>query len=193
MEGYMRGKTAHLVMFFLLPLWLFASIFCFSQDGDQPGRMGPGEGVGPGGRIGPEGGMGPGGMMGYNSPEYYENMNFTSNGQRIYFTSRSDSGEPITYIWEFPMGRTELACVSCHGPEGRGGELYMMMTSFDVPDITWYALTEKDDPPYTVNTLKRAITEGLDQEGKPLEEFMPRWSMAPQDLTDLVDFIRTLR
>lgn len=93
-----------------------------------------------------------------------------------------------------------ITCVSCHGPDGRGGEVTMMMLQFDVPDITWDNLTEEEEheeheehPPYTEETLKRAITQGLDPAGEMLEELMPRWQMSEQDLDDLVDFIKTLK
>ena len=80
----------------------------------------------------------------------------------------------------------------------------MMMWSFDTPDITWGNLTEEhhedepgeneheEHPPYTEETLKRAIAKGLDPAGEPLDEAMPRWRMSERDLDDLVEFIKTL-
>ncbi len=81
----------------------------------------------------------------------------------------------------------------------------MMMASFSVPDITWDKLTreapheEKPDedeheehPPYTEETLKSAITRGINPAGEPLDNEMPRWRMSGQDLDDLVAFIKTL-
>jgi cytochrome c oxidase subunit 2 len=125
---------------------------------------------------------------------------FESNGQRIYFTATSSSGEAITPEG-FTMMMHRIACVDCHGPEGKGGTVSMMMRSFDVPNITWSHLTEEeheeedheDHPPYTEETLKRAITQGLDPAGEPLDEFMPKWQMSAPDLSDLVDFIKTLK
>jgi cytochrome c oxidase subunit 2 len=125
---------------------------------------------------------------------------FSSNGQRIYFTATSSSGEAI--ISEgFTMMMHRIACVDCHGQEGKGGRVSMMMQSFDVPNITWPELTgqeheeggHEDHPPYTEETLKRAITQGLDPGGQPLDEFMPKWQMSSQDLDDLVNFIKTLK
>ena len=81
----------------------------------------------------------------------------------------------------------------------------MMMWSFDTPDITWDKLTQEEHheeesdtdeheehPPYTEETLKSAITRGINPAGEPLDEEMPRWIMSGQDLDDLVDFIKTL-
>ena len=52
---------------------------------------------------------------------------FSSNGERIYFTSTSDRGSPITYTGGPTSGMGmmmdgQLACSSCHGPSGKGGK-----------------------------------------------------------------------
>jgi cytochrome c oxidase subunit 2 len=126
------------------------------------------------------------------------NREYLSNGQRIYFTSTSDSRDRITYSGGpgMMMGGS-LACVNCHGEDGHGGTVSFMMQSYDVPNITWPELTGPDPdmehPPYTEETLKRAITRGLDPGGGQLEYPMPRWQMSEQDLNDLVSFIKTLK
>lgn len=50
----------------------------------------------------------------------------------------------------------------------------------------------QEHPPYTEETLKRAITRGLDPAGEPLDDLMPRWSISEADLNDLVAFLKTL-
>ena len=130
----------------------------------------------------------PGGNM------YTTTDSFQSNGQRIYFTATSSSGQPI--IPEgFTMMMHRIACVDCHGPEGKGGQVSMMMQSFDVPAIAWPELTghHEDHPPYTVETVKQAITQGVDPAGNELDEFMPRWRISDQDLNDLIDFLKGLK
>lgn len=121
-----------------------------------------------------------------------------SNGQLIYNTSTSDSGQPITYTGgPGMMMAEELTCATCHGPEGLGGTVNFMMRSYDVPNITWPVLSGPDPdmqhPPYTEETLKRAITDGLDPGGGPLEYPMPRWQLSAQDLNDLAAYIMTLK
>lgn len=129
---------------------------------------------------------------------------YSSNGERIYFTAESASGQPITYTGSIRMMHT-ISCVNCHGPEGEGGRVNMMMSYFDSPNITWHALTQEEDhkeepnqgeheehPPYTEVTLKRAITEGVDPADERLDDEMPLWRMSEQDLDDLVEFIKTL-
>jgi mono/diheme cytochrome c family protein len=132
-------------------------------------------------------------------------VSYSSNGERIYVSATSSSGQRITSSGGVMMMH-QLACVNCHGSDGKGGRVgLMMMATLDVPDITWHNLTQEDGhdgpedgeehdehPPYTEETLKRAITRGLDPAGEPLDEAMPRWRMSEDDLDDLVDFIKTL-
>ena len=79
----------------------------------------------------------------------------------------------------------------------------MMMQNFDVPDITWQRLTEEEHheeeeaeheehPPYTEETIRQAITKGINPAGEPLDEEMPRWKMSQQDLNDLMEFLKKL-
>jgi hypothetical protein len=130
---------------------------------------------------------------------------FDSNGERIYFTGTSQSGQPIVpemlEVHQMPPGR--LACVNCHGPEGRGGTITMMMGTFHAPDIRYSTLTalehdetgaeaHEEHPAYTNETIKRAITRGIDPAGEPLEWPMPDWQMSDSDLEDLVDYLKSL-
>ena len=121
---------------------------------------------------------------------------FRGNGERIYYTATSSSGDPIGFVggphWLHMHGGS---CVSCHGPGGRGG-IQIPMTSQVAPDIRYSTLTsEKHDeehPPYTKALIKRAITDGLDPAGEPLHWTMPRWRMSDADLNDLVEYLNTL-
>lgn len=133
---------------------------------------------------------------------------FESNGARIYFTGTSQRGTRITAEMGSGRGmmrRMQMSCASCHGPDGRGGEIQMMMRLIEVPDIRYQTLTseqhdeereeseeEHEHEPYTEETIKRAITEGVEPGGEPLDWPMPRWSMSGEDLDDLVEFLKTL-
>jgi cytochrome c oxidase subunit II len=114
------------------------------------------------------------------------------NGQDIFLTAVDAFGQRINAGGFVMMGRW-FACADCHGQQGHGGTVYMMMAQYDVPNITWPSLTGPDYiPPFTVDLLKRAITQGLDEKGKALDPFMPRWTMSSTDLSDLVAYIQTL-
>jgi len=125
---------------------------------------------------------------------------FRSNGEQIYFTATSQRGTLITA--DMGMGMMSsgmMTCANCHGPDGRGGRVQMMMGSFVAPDIRYQTLTSETEhaegeehPPYTDETIKRAITQGLDPAGKPLQWPMPRWRMTEADLDDVLAFLKSL-
>lgn len=134
---------------------------------------------------------------------------YKSNGEQIYFTATSRRTGRLSFemmgMMRMPGG--SLACVDCHGPDGKGKTVRMMMGPFDAPDIRYSTLTSAEHgdeeegeasshamehPPYTDGTIKRAIIEGIDPAGNPLESFMPRWRISDEDLDDLIDFLKTL-
>ncbi len=131
---------------------------------------------------------------GYQSPSY------PTNGQRIYYTGTNRRGERISRsggpMW---LSMHDGGCVSCHGEDGRAGVPVMMGTKIP-SDIRYHALTEEEHdehggeehPPYTDVTIKRAITDGLNPAGEPLDYTMPRWQMSEQDLDDLIAYLKTL-
>lgn len=176
------------------------------------------------------------GAMAFDIPD-----SFGSNGERIYFTATSASGQPISYdmadddeasmtgygSFQAGMGRMGgmgggmtdsdqmhntdgamrgMTCASCHGPDGAGG-IYLAMGTIKTPSIQSAELTAAEDvddehagddeeahghEPYTTDTLIRAIAEGLDPAGEELAWPMPRWKMAEQDMTDLVEYVESL-
>lgn len=124
---------------------------------------------------------------------------FESSGAAIYYTGYNQEGEAIPFTegprWLLVHGG---GCAECHGPTGEGGRL-MMMTLKLAPNIQYEYLTEEtareadEEPlPYTDLLLKRAITEGLDPAGEPLDPLMPRWHATEIELDDLVEFLKML-
>lgn len=126
---------------------------------------------------------------------------YRSNGAQIYYTATSQHGTPISFDLQMGMMggmmRGKLACVSCHGVDGQGGRVRLMMYTFTAPDIRYEALTSKEHvegeahEPFTDEAIKRAITEGVEPDGEPLDWPMPRWTMSATDLDDLLEFLKT--
>ena len=120
---------------------------------------------------------------------------FGSNGERIYFTTTSERGTAITYTggpasnsWMMDGGGS-LACASCHGTDGRGGEHSMgMMQVMDAADIRWSVLEGEFDP----EKFRLAVVEGKDPDGTQLNTDMPRWNIGNDDLANLIDYLKTL-
>jgi cytochrome c oxidase subunit II len=122
---------------------------------------------------------------------------YRSNGERIYFSATSNSGQPIVAdMGSMTMSTPMTACADCHGVDGRGGRVRMMMGWFEAPDIRYHTLTAaehaEEHPPYTDELIRRAITEGLDPAGEPLAFPMPRWRMSAADLDDLLGYLKSL-
>ncbi|MFP4345015.1 MAG: c-type cytochrome [Anaerolineales bacterium] len=133
------------------------------------------------------------------APSAPEVEGFESNGATIYHTGFSEEGERVPFSggphWLYRRGG---GCAACHGPEGEGEE-FIMMSNEEAPNIQYEHLTEETEhgegeehPPYNEALLKRAITEGLDPAGEPLDRTMPRWELEEDDLEDLIAFLKTL-
>jgi len=120
---------------------------------------------------------------------------FSSNGEQIYFTATSERGTAITYTggpasngWMMGNGGN-LACASCHGPNGQGGKHSMgMMQAMDAKDIRWSVLESEFDP----EKFRLAVVEGKDPDGTQLNTDMPRWNISREDLADLIAYLKTL-
>jgi hypothetical protein len=137
----------------------------------------------------------------------YQFSNFNSNGEQIYFTATNDHGEYIQYTGGPPFGGMmggALACVSCHGEDGRGGQHVMHMDVMDAPDIRFEALSaeegehqtdEHEDAhgeEYDLETFRKVVVLGQHPDGDALSRDMPRWDMSEDDLVDLFEYIQTL-
>ena len=137
-----------------------------------------------------------------------------SNGERIYFTAVSERTGRIDYRGGPPgggmmMGSWGLACVSCHGADGRGGIHVMHMLLMEAPDIRWSTLASdsndghQEEPRpeagqgetmagYDLAAFRLAVVEGQHPDGLALSLNMPRWDLDEEDLADLAEFLRSL-
>ena len=121
-------------------------------------------------------------------------------GKQIYLRGDSPSGKEIlAYLGEasLEVPGSAMACANCHGLGGQGKPEGGVTPS----NITWEALTKpygvthpggRTHPPYTERALELAITRGLDPAGNKLLNVMPRYQMSPDDLADLVAYLKRL-
>ena len=65
----------------------------------------------------------------------------------------------------------------------------MMGTAVEAPDITYDALLKEG---FTDATIGRAIRDGLDESGQPLEDAMPRWQMSAADVGAVIAYLKQL-
>ena len=129
---------------------------------------------------------------------------YESNGERIYFTATNDQGKYFSYSDGPPFGRMmggRLACVSCHGEDGRGGLRWMHMQQIDAPDIRYSVLASEADEhgngdehseEYDLEIFRQAIVLGKHPDGDSLSSDMPRWEISEDDLADLFEYLKTL-
>lgn len=118
---------------------------------------------------------------------------YASAGERIYLSGLDTSGRPI-YRTSPPFSERLLmmgggGCASCHGTDGRGGRVRMMMSFVDAPDVTFDALRQEG---FTQNLVGRAIRDGKDESGQALDEAMPRWKMTDAEVSDVIGYLKEL-
>ncbi len=135
---------------------------------------------------------------------------FDSNGKQIYLSATSESGTPITYNGGPAMGmmmtRGNLACVSCHSVDGKGGKHTMQMEVMDAPDIRWSTLSSDQQDKgesanktitqsnaYEFEDFKNDLEYGKRPDGEVLSKDMPRWNMSDADLKDLMTYLKSLQ
>jgi hypothetical protein len=121
-----------------------------------------------------------------------------SLGRTIYVDGTDASGNLIPRSGGIGM-MGGSGCITCHGPDGKGGTIDLMMSQFDVPDIRWSTLSkpmqspEGDmEPPYDSTTFARAVREGIGSDGGSLEAPMPQWQLTDQQVNALIAYLMTL-
>lgn len=104
-------------------------------------------------------------------------------GSKIWNTGDDNNG-PVTWTQGVPNKMKGGACKQCHGPLGKGGPN-------GAPNITYPKIKGAFK---TEALFARAVSKGLDEAGKALDKKMPRYgALAPDDLTGLWDFVKTLK
>lgn len=125
----------------------------------------------------------------------YKNTTFESEGERLYFTGVSSSGDVMTPVGgHHHMRMHGGSCVTCHGAGKEGGARMWPRFWVVAPALTVGALSKEhnDDhahASYDETALKRAIVDGVNPDGKPLHETMPRWKMSERSLNSLVHYL----
>ena len=126
----------------------------------------------------------------------YFKESYSSNGERIYLTGQSSRGTQIRVVGgHHHMQMHGGGCATCHGGDREGGASMWPWFWKTAPALTPAALQgdHQNDghshPSYNRQSLKQAITEGINPEGDALDELMPRWVLGDEDLDDLVSFL----
>jgi hypothetical protein len=135
-------------------------------------------------------------------------------GERMYREGLLPSGEPMrgTVRGDVEVEGAAFACTSCHLRGGLGsveGGIVTPPTNAEKLYRPWYryhpALTGDERkvlpeanrnllrrPAYTDEALVRAITEGVDPVGRPLDDIMPRYALTSEEAGALVHYLKGL-
>jgi hypothetical protein len=130
-------------------------------------------------------------------------------GEKIYREGLLPSGVPMQAVVrnDIPTPGTLFSCVSCHLRSGlgsfEGGVFTPPTTGSKVfqPYQTLYKGTAQNPkyfpipprrPAYTEKTLSIALQEGVDPNGRALNDVMPRYQLEPEDMSILIDYLKSL-
>ncbi len=130
-------------------------------------------------------------------------------GKAIYRHGATSIGAPLEAQREAGarLRGADAACVNCHRRSGFGAR----EGRISIPPITGRFLMQSDPsairddplpyvesmrinhvPAYTDATLARAIREGVDAQGKPLNYLMPRFDLNDSDMASLIAYLKQL-
>lgn len=106
-----------------------------------------------------------------------------ANGRAIFDTGKDLDGvkivaQPATLF---------NSCEACHRADGSGGRHFM--DGAVSADLRHEALVVQQKHPYDLALLERAISTGIDNEGKPLDKVMPHWRLSKRDLHDVGQYV----
>jgi cytochrome c553 len=124
------------------------------------------------------------------------------SGKRIYLDGLLPSGEPLRGKLQngTVLSGSAAACAVCHRRSGLGGGegqnnvrpiagrlLFISAPAQPSP----YGVVEIR-PAYTLDTLARALRDGVDPAGRELDALMPRYELAEEELRQLAAYLQLL-
>lgn len=110
-------------------------------------------------------------------------------GERIFLAAQGAEG-PVTFrtgpSW---MAHGRFGCATCHGKDGQGLTVEVRGIVGAAPPIDRETLVRRG---YDRAALRRAIEDGVDPAGRPLNRYMPRWEIGDDDFARLADHLERL-
>ena len=128
-------------------------------------------------------------------------------GQSLYRDGLRASGEPVRANVQkgVTLNGSDAACVKCHRRSGLGGSEGQNTVRpiagrllFSQPKVeragrwTTPASGAAVRPPYTRDSLARALREGIDPAGRPLDALMPRYDLSDEEIARLQVYLEGL-
>lgn len=115
-------------------------------------------------------------------------------GSLLYSEGRIASGQPVKALvqGDVPVLGTQVACRSCHGRSGMGAIEGGRIPAAIAGPLLFSADAQRRRPAYTDSTLSRALREGIDSTGRPIDPLMPRYQLDARDLAALAAYLHQL-
>lgn len=128
-------------------------------------------------------------------------------GQSLYRDGLRASGEPVRAIVQknVALNGADAACVKCHRRSGLGGSegqnpirpiAGRLLFSQGKPESAGRRAIAASSaalrPPYSRASLARALREGIDPAGRPLDALMPRYDLSDEEIAQLHAYLEGL-
>jgi len=115
-------------------------------------------------------------------------------GRRLYREGRRVTGEVITAVvqGDVRVDGTQVTCESCHRRSGMGAGESGRLTPPVAGPLLFAPGPHRGRPAYTETSLARAIRDGVDSAGRPLDPLMPRYAVGEPDLAAIAAYLRSL-
>jgi ABC-type branched-subunit amino acid transport system substrate-binding protein len=119
-------------------------------------------------------------------------------GKAIYLRGESPSGKKITaVVGDLDVPATTMSCAGCHGLRGEG----KTEGGVTAGNLTWSNLLKpyghthpsgRKHGAFNEKLFTRSLVQGLDPAGNELAVAMPRYEMAPEDIADLIAYLKLI-
>jgi ABC-type branched-subunit amino acid transport system substrate-binding protein len=119
-------------------------------------------------------------------------------GKALYLRGESAAGREVSaLVGELDVPAATVPCAGCHGLRGEG----KTEAGVTAGALTWSQLTRPDGHthptgrkhgPFNETSFVRAVVNGLDPAGNALLVAMPRYKLAPEDLADLLAYLKRI-
>ena len=119
-------------------------------------------------------------------------------GKALYMRGESPSGKEITaMLGDFDVPASTLNCAGCHGLRGEG----KTEGGVTAGNLTWTNLVKayghahpsgRKHGAFDEKLFIRSVVDGIDPAGNELAKAMPRYNLAPEDIADLIAYLKRI-
>ena len=115
-------------------------------------------------------------------------------GQRIYRDGKLPSGEPLTAVvtGDVTVLGTQFSCQNCHGRSGMGAAEGNIIVPAIAGPILYAPNPQPKRAAYDDKSLARALRDGVNPNGRPLDSLMPRYKLSNDEIKALSTYLREL-